>query len=67
MEPIPTNGNPLVALAVAVIKAILYVLDSIRSLATWLTITLPGYVQECSLGQSEAHAHHEAVRLISCV
>jgi hypothetical protein len=67
MEPIPTNGNPLVALAVAVIKAILYVLDSIRSLATWLTITLPGYVHECSFRMRGAHVYLEASRLKLCL
>jgi hypothetical protein len=40
-QPTATVGNPLVALAVAVIYAVLYVLNSIRAIVAWLTITLP--------------------------
>lgn len=36
-----TNGNPLVALAVAVIGAILYVLNGIKWMVGWVTITIP--------------------------
>lgn len=36
-----TNGNPLVDLAVAVIYAILYVLQCVKALAAWATITVP--------------------------
>lgn len=42
--PLATEGNPLVSLAVAVIKAVLYVLDQVKNLVTWCTITFPGYI-----------------------
>ena len=35
------NGNPLVGLAFAVIYAILYVLDGIKRVVTWVTIIIP--------------------------
>jgi lysophospholipid hydrolase len=45
MSTVPTppdaGGNPLIALAVAVIYAILYVLQWVRSLVGWVTITVP--------------------------
>lgn len=36
------GDNPLLALAIAVIKAFLYVLQVVRYLVGWVTITLPG-------------------------
>jgi lysophospholipid hydrolase len=48
-HPPDGGGNPLVTLAVAVIYAILYVLDSIRALVTWLTITLPRCVLDSAI------------------
>jgi lysophospholipid hydrolase len=39
-----TSGNPLVALAVAVIGAILYVLQGIEWMVAWVTLTIPRYV-----------------------
>ncbi|KAK8858713.1 lysophospholipase NTE1 [Kwoniella newhampshirensis] len=42
--PPDTNGNPLLALAVAVIYAILYVLQGIRHIVGVLTISFPGYI-----------------------
>ncbi|WWD18608.1 lysophospholipase NTE1 [Kwoniella shandongensis] len=42
--PPDTNGNPLLALAVAVIYAILYVLQGIKHVVGVLTISFPGYV-----------------------
>ncbi|WWC88526.1 lysophospholipase NTE1 [Kwoniella dendrophila CBS 6074] len=42
--PPETNGNPLVALAVAVIYAILYVLQGIRNVVGVLTIGLPSAI-----------------------
>ncbi|RSH91000.1 phosphatidylcholine and lysophosphatidylcholine phospholipase [Saitozyma podzolica] len=48
MSTVPTppdaGGNPLIALAVAVIYAILYVLQWVRSLVGWVTITVPSMV-----------------------
>lgn len=41
-SPLSTEGNPLVSLAVAIIKAVLYVLDQFKTLVTWCTITFPG-------------------------
>ena len=41
--PLTTEGNPLVSLAVAMIKAVLYVLDQVKNLVTWCTITFPRY------------------------
>lgn len=35
------HGNPLIGLAVAAIQAVLYLLDAIKNLVAWLTITLP--------------------------
>ena len=40
----PTDGNPILALVTAVIYALLYVLQGIRWLATFMTLTVPGYV-----------------------
>jgi hypothetical protein len=37
-------GNPLVSLAIAAIKAVLYVLDQSKNLVTWCTLTFPGLV-----------------------
>jgi lysophospholipid hydrolase len=39
--PLASEGNPLVSLAVAMIKAVLYVLDQVKNLVTWCTITFP--------------------------
>lgn len=43
------NRNPLVSLAVALITAVLYVLDQFKNLVAWCTITFPGYVR-CHTG-----------------
>jgi lysophospholipid hydrolase len=42
LELDPGRGNPLVALAIAIVKAFLYILGSIRYMVGWVTITLPG-------------------------
>jgi lysophospholipid hydrolase len=39
--PPDAGGNPLIALAVAVIYAILYILRWFRALVAWVTITVP--------------------------
>jgi hypothetical protein len=38
------SSNPLVALAVAAIGAVLYVLQCIKWIVGWVTITVPRYV-----------------------
>ncbi|WVR06474.1 lysophospholipase NTE1 [Kwoniella sp. DSM 27419] len=43
-QPPDTNGNPLVTLAVAVIRAILYILQGVRHVVGVLTISVPSYI-----------------------
>lgn len=50
LGPVPTppeaNGNPLVALAVAIIYAFLYLLQTVKYLVAWVTITVPRWVDQ---------------------